>query len=229
LKNKLIWVVDSPFSRAVKWLLLDKKIVHAEHILTWETMQADQLLGESNTKKQVPVLIYNNETLYDSLLIALEFLPNDWHKSIDAKLFRLGDSDFEAAIIFLFRAKLLETQFGKSDNSELLLQAGINTYKQSVDVLFNYLKNNAEQTTLYFGQVLAFSTILACRHIAKSAELDNYRLVELKQLSQHMNNNLSYKKLANQYSDNAHCELAFSIKNSDENPSGNIHELFEIH
>ena len=204
-------MIDSPFSRAVKWLLLDKKVAHSEHLLTWKTMQDDHLLLDSNPKKQVPAFIYKGETLYDSLLIALRFLPNDWHQSIDAKIFRLADSDFEASIIFLFRAKLLETKFGQSDHSELLLQAGINTYKQSLDILFTYLDNNIKQSSLNFGQTLAYSTILACRHIANNSELDNYQLSELIKLNQKISKNQSYQTLAHNYSSNRHCELAFGI------------------
>lgn len=174
-------------------------------------MQDDHLLIESNPKKQVPVFIYKNEILYDSLLIALRFLPNDWHKSIDAKLFRLADSNFEAALLFLFRSRLLEDKFGKSNNSELLLKAGIDKYKQSLDLLFDYLTEGAVNTTLGFGKTLAFSTILACRHIAKNDDTDNYRLAKLMQLSQQMLDDEKYNALALDYSSDTRCELSFNL------------------
>ena len=38
---------------------------------------------------------------YDSLLIALDYLPTNWHHSIDAKLFRLAGSADIARALYL--------------------------------------------------------------------------------------------------------------------------------
>ena len=105
--NKLIWVYDSPFSRSIKWLMMKYEIEHEDYILTWEQLATDPLLA-INPKKQVPTLWKNDSVKYDSLLIALDYLPNTWHQSLDARLFRLADSDVEASIIFLFRANMLK-------------------------------------------------------------------------------------------------------------------------
>lgn len=114
MTTKLLWVLDSPFSRATKWLLLNKGVAHDDHLMTWQSMATDELLLDANSKRQVPTLIINGQSFTDSLLIALEYLPAGWHKSLDARLFRLADSDVESAIIFLFRANMLSEKFGTS-------------------------------------------------------------------------------------------------------------------
>jgi len=175
--NKLIWVYDSPFSRCLKWLLTSYKVAHQDHILTWQQMSSDALLA-LNPKKQVPTLYINGAVKTDSLLIALEYLPTSWHGSLDAKLFRLADSDVESAIIFLFRANLLEEKFGQTEQSLFMRNAGVNTYKASVDHLLDYLVNSDEIGECNFGAVLLMSTLFAATSLAES-ELVDYRSSEL--------------------------------------------------
>jgi len=201
--NQLIWVIDSPFSRAIKWLLLQQNIPHREHLLTWENMQSYALLAKHNPKQQVPTLITNGETLNDSLFIALHLLGHDWHRSLDAKLFRLADCDFEATLIFLFRANLLEKQFGASRESKLMREAGVASYQKNSDVLLDSLLPNPmahyANTPVGVGLVLVFSMLLISRHLANSEAIRNYRLAELQQLQKILVRDTSYQKLINNY------------------------------
>ena len=176
--NKLIWVYDSPFSRSIKWLLLHNDVPHEDHVLTWDEMATDPLLAD-NLKKQVPTIWNKGSMKTDSLLIALEYLPASWYQSVDAKLFRLADSDVEAAIIFLFRANLLKDKFGESENSRLMLKAGIDTYKQAVDYLLDHLVTKGVAVACNYGAVLLLSTLLAAISLAPG-ELRGYRNAELK-------------------------------------------------
>jgi len=195
--NKLIWVYDSPFSRSIKWLLLKQRIEHEDYVLTWQQMADDELLA-ANPKRQVPTFLTENEVKYDSLLIALDYLPTNWHNSIDAKLFRLADSDVEAAIIFLFRADLLKTQFGDSEESKLMYEAGVNTYKSAVDFLLDYVLKNTHSVKCEFGGVLLLSTMLAAISMAK-AELQYYRASELKPFINAIEQDSVYLKMIAQY------------------------------
>ncbi|WP_404396168.1 glutathione S-transferase N-terminal domain-containing protein [Pseudoalteromonas phenolica] len=195
--NKLIWVYDSPFSRSIKWLLLKQGIEHEDYVLTWQQMADDELLA-ANPKRQVPTLLINNQAKYDSLLIALDYLPRNWHHSIDAKLFRLADSDVEAAIIFLFRANLLKKQFGDSEQSKLMYEAGVNTYKSAVDFLLDHVLKNTHSVECEFGGVLLLSTMLAAIFMAKT-DLQNYRVSELKPFINAIEQNSVYLNMIAQY------------------------------
>jgi hypothetical protein len=195
--NKLIWVYDSPFSRSLKWLLSTYNVEHQDHILTWEQMSSDALLA-LNPKKQVPTLYNSGTVKTDSLLIALEYLPASWHLSLDAKLFRLADSDVEAAIIFLFRASLLEEKFGQSEQSQFMRDAGVNTYKISVDHLLDHLMNTDEVIECNFGAVLLMSTLFAAISLAES-ELVDYRKEELRYFYNVVEFNCTYINLIEMY------------------------------
>lgn len=214
--NQLIWVIDSPFSRAIKWLLLQQDIPHSDHLLTWETMQNDDLLAKHNPKQQVPTLITENETISDSLLIALDLLGHDWHRSLDAKLFRLADCDFEATLIFLFRASLLEKQFGASGESKLMREAGVSSYQKNCDVLLDSLLPNPlahyAQTQVGIGFVLVFSMLLTCRHMANSDAIGNYRLAELQQLQKILVRDPSYQNLVNNYANEPSHQWPFFLE-----------------
>ncbi|WP_299003170.1 hypothetical protein [uncultured Shewanella sp.] len=140
----LYWNYDSPYSRCIKWLLLNQEVEHMDKILNWEQMTQDALLYQANPKRQVPTLAeYDSGVLVasqtDSLLIGLAHVGPNWYQSLDAKLYRLADSEVETSIIFLFRANLLKEKFGQSHNSELMLKAGIDTYKTSIDLLIDHL------------------------------------------------------------------------------------------
>ena len=133
----LYWNYDSPYSRCIKWLLLNQKVEHADKNLSWEQMTLEPALVQANPKRQVPTLAeYDSGVLIasqsDSLLIGLAYMGPNWYQSLDAKLYRLADSEVEACIIFLFRANLLKDKFGQTDSSELMLKAGIDTYKTSI-------------------------------------------------------------------------------------------------
>jgi len=195
--NKLIWVYDSPFSRSIKWLLLKRGIEHEDYVLTWQQMADDELLA-TNPKRQVPTLLINNEVKYDSLLIALDYLPTNWHHSIDAKLFRLADSDVEAAIIFLFRANLLKNKFGDSDQSKSMYEAGVNTYRSAVDFLLDHVLKNTHSVNCEFGGVLLLSTMLASISMAKT-DLQNYRASELKPFINAIEQDNVYLNMVTQY------------------------------
>lgn len=197
--NKLIWVVDSPFSRSIKWLMLQREMDHSEDLLTWDTLKSDRLLLEHNPKLQVPTLITKEEVLSDSLLIILRLLGHDWHRTTDAKLFRLGDCDFEATLIFLFRANLLERQFGLSQNSDFMREAGVTNYQKSVDVLLDHLLVNTGKVEMNVGLVLVFSMVLIARFIGQSDAMHDYRLEELLQLNDVLAADPYYQELAQNY------------------------------
>ncbi|WP_417657197.1 glutathione S-transferase N-terminal domain-containing protein [Pseudidiomarina aestuarii] len=197
--NKLIWVVDSPFSRSIKWLMLQREMDHSEHLLTWDNLESDRLLVEYNPKLQVPTLITKEEPISDSLLIILHLLGHEWHRTSDAKLFRLGDCDFEATLIFLFRAKLLEGEFGPSRESELMREAGVTNYQKSVDVLLDHLLVNTGKVEVNVGLVLVFSMILIARFIGQSDAMHDYRFEELLQLNDALAADPHYQELAQNY------------------------------
>lgn len=211
--QQLIWVIDSPYSRAIKWLLLRHNIAHDDYLLTWQTLKTDSVLRQHNPKQQVPTLVDGDAVSYDSLLIAQQILPFQWHQTTDAKIFRLGDADFEKAIIFFFRANLLAEKFGASEQSALLFEAGRQRYCASVDLLFDHLlpklANNIKDIELNVGVVLAFSTILACHAQAQHADIANYRLSQLSALSDRLSIDLCYQRMANQYATSVDCVLPF--------------------
>ncbi|MBC3766081.1 hypothetical protein H8B19_09330 [Neptunicella marina] len=190
---------------------MDQKIQHQDHILTWDQLSSDSLLAASNPKKQVPVYINQQQFLYDALLIALSVLPADWYQSADAKIYRLADADLETAIIFLFRASLLKEQFGASENSELMQQAGIRVYQQSTDILFDYFAGIPQSHDLNVGAVLAFSAILACRSLSDSDMILDYRVSELSKLSCAMSSNVIYHQMATTYAGQPANSLPFYI------------------
>ena len=197
--NKLIWVVDSPFSRSIKWLMLQREMEHSEHSLTWENMKSDHLLAEYNPKLQVPTLITKEEVLSDSLLIILRFLGHDWHRTTDAKLFRLGDCDFEATLIFLFRANLLERQFGSGEASDFMRQTGVTNFQKNVDVLLDHLLTDTANIKVNVGLVLVFSMVLIARFNAQSDAVRDYRYEELLQLNDVLAADPYYQQLAQNY------------------------------
>ncbi len=209
MRNTLLWVVDSPYSRCVKWLLLRENVAHDDHIMNWEDMAKDGLLQKYNSKLQVPTLIINNEIINDSLLIALRYLSSDWHLTFDAKLFRLADSDVESAIIFLFRANLLASKFGQSEQSELMYYAGIETYKKSVDYFLEELIKQPKSIEVGFGLVLLYSTLLAASSISGQG-LIKYRLEELAPVFDSINSDAFYKALVDEFSPEKNCKVPFS-------------------
>lgn len=213
--QQLFWVIDSPYSRAIKWLLLRHDIVHDDYLLTWQTLKTDPVLRQCNPKQQVPTLIEQDTVSYDSLLIAQQILPFQWPQTTDAKIFRLGDADFEKAIIFFFRANLLAEKFGASEHSTLLFEAGRQRYCSSVDMLFDHLlpllAHNIKDIELNVGVVLAFSTILACRAQAQHADIANYRITQLRALSERMAADACYQKMAQHYATSADCALPFLL------------------
>ena len=195
----LIWVIDSPFSRAIKWLLLKEGINHSEHLLTWNELESAPILAEYNPKLQVPTLIAKDETFGDSLLIILRLLGHEWHRTTDAKLFRLGDCDFEATLIFLFRANLLERKFGPSEESDFMRQAGITSYKKNIDVLLDHLLANTGKVEVNVGLVLVFSMILIARFNAQSDDVRDYRFAELLQLNDVLAADPNYRQLTQNF------------------------------
>ncbi|WP_411360835.1 glutathione S-transferase N-terminal domain-containing protein [Pseudidiomarina salilacus] len=197
--NKLIWIVDSPFSRSIKWLLLQREIDHTEHLLTWDGMKSDRLLAEYNPKLQVPTLITKEEVLSDSLLIILPLFGHDWHRTTDAKLFRLGDCDFEATLIFLFRANLLERQFGSGEASDFMRQTGVTNFQKNVDVLLDHLLTDTANIKVNVGLVLVFSMVLIARFNAQSDAVRDYRYEELLQLNDVLAADPYYQQLAQNY------------------------------
>ncbi|RUO41978.1 hypothetical protein CWE22_07500 [Pseudidiomarina aestuarii] len=198
--NTLIWVIDSPFSRAVKWLLLKTGMKHSEHLLTWDSLANDPRLAECNPKLQVPTLIADDETLTDSLLIILRLLGHDWHRTVDAQLFRLGDCDFEATLIFLFRANLLAHKYGRSQESNFMREAGVATYQKSVDILLDHLVVNTAKIEVNVGLVLVFSMVLIARSNAQSDIVRDYRIEELLPFHEALTADLVYQQLAQSYS-----------------------------
>ena len=203
----LVWVIDSPFSRAIKWLLINKDIHHKDHLLTWQDMPSDNLLAK-NPKKQVPTLLKGNNIKTDALLIALDYLPKNWHQSKDAQMYRLADCDVEAAIIFLFRANLLKEKFGESAQSQLMLESGINTYQQSVDMLLDHLFEPANPVNI--GAVLLYSTLLASISLAES-KLIAYRHQELVTFASNIESDPSYQHLISQYQASETCSVPFQL------------------
>lgn len=197
--HQLLWVIDSPFSRTIKWLLLNNQIEHSEYLLTWSSLATDTLLAEHNKKQQVPVLITADDSLTDSLLIALRFLPEHWHRSVDARLFRLGDCDFEATLIFLFRANALAKNFGESRESAFMREAGVNSYRKNVDVLLDDLLADQAQPDVNVGLVLVQSMLMICRAICDASEVRNYRLPELHRINDCLASDPSYQDLAGRY------------------------------
>lgn len=197
--NTLIWVIDSPFSRMIKWLLLKEEINHSEHLLTWNELESNPILAESNPKSQVPTLITEDETFGDSLLIILRLLGHDWHRTTDAKLFRLGDCDFEATLIFLFRANLLESQFGPSRESDFMREAGVTNYKKSIDILLDHLLVDTAKIEVNVGLVLVLSMVLIARFISQSETIHSYRLAELLRLNEVLAVDRYYQQLAQTY------------------------------
>lgn len=210
MDNKLLWVADSPFSRATKWLLLNKEVVHDDHLMTWEGMATDELLRGANSKQQVPTLLINGTALTDSLLIALDYLPTDWHKSVDAKLFRLADSDVESAIIFLFRANLLAAKFGHSDESQLMFDAGASTFKAAIDHLLDDIWLKRVGLKVNFGLVLLYSTLLAASSLS-GINLIEYRIDELKPLFKLIEQDIDYQKLVASLPEGTKFEVPFMI------------------
>jgi len=208
--NQLIWVLDSPFSRALKWLLLSKNVQHEDVLLTWEQMPDHKLLAQNNPKKQVPTLIYNNEPLVDSMLIAMNFLPSDWYKMADATLFRLADCDMEAAIIFLFRANLLREKFGESSNSELMYDSGISTYQSSIDFLLDHVVTDISEFEVNYGAVLLYSTMAASWSLSGKQFID-YRYQELKPILKAIETNSVYRAMIDNYKANPDSEVPYEL------------------
>jgi len=218
--NKLIWVYDSPYSRSIKWLLTHHQVVHEDYVLTWQQMATDHLLA-ANPKKQVPTLLSENAVKTDSLLIALEYLPDDWYQSVDAKFFRLADSDVEAAIIFLFRANLLSKKFGSSEQSQFMLQAGIDTYRQSVDYLLDHLLVEftgviGTQVTCNYGSVLLLSTLFAAISLAET-ELIDYRREELVVFFDQVESDKTYQSIIRTYQGKPSNTLPFKYSKFNDN------------
>ena len=213
--QQLFWVIDSPYSRAIKWLLLRHDIAHDDYLLTWQTLKTDSVLHQHNPKQQVPTLVNGDAVSYDSLLIAQQILPFQWHQTTDAKIFRLGDADFEKAIIFFFRANLLAEKFGASEHSAWLFEAGRQRYCSSFDMLFGHLlpqqANNIKDIELNVGVVLTFSTILASRAQAQSADIANYRITQLRALSERLAADACYQQMAQHYATSADCALPFLL------------------
>jgi len=206
MENTLLWVIDSPYSRSIKWLLLNQQIAHSDHLMTWDSMQNDALLKQYNPKQQVPTFVTNKKAINDSLLIALRYLPQDWHSRDDAQCFRLADSDVEAAIIFLFRANLLANKFGESNESLLMHEAGLNVYKSAVDHLLDYIQVQKTPVMVGFGSVLLYSTILAALSIAAlypnsnlESGIRHYRFTELKHVFHELENDRYYQQLTAQF------------------------------
>lgn len=213
--QQLFWVIDSPYSRAIKWLLLRHDIAHDDYLLTWQTLKTDSVLRQHNPKQQVPTLVDGDTVSYDSLLIAQQILPFQWHQTTDAKIFRLGDADFEKAIIFFFRANLLAEKFGASEQSALLFEAGRQRYCASVDLLLDHLlpqlAHNIKDIEVNVGVVLAFSTILACRAQAQHTDIASYRITQLIALSQSLEADSSYQQMAQHYAYYVDCVVPFLL------------------
>jgi len=208
--EKLIWVYDSPYSRCIKWLLLKQRTEHQDYILSWKEMASDKLLSKFNPKKQVPTLIRETAARTDSLLIGLDYLPNDWHQTLDAKMFRLADSEVEAAIIFLFRANLLQDKFGESDNSRLMRDAGLNTFKVSVDNLIDQLLSKEDFSQANFGAVLLLSTLLAAISLS-GGELASYRHHELLKFAAIIETDKHYLQMISDYQGNENNSVPFEF------------------
>lgn len=210
MDTKLLWVADSPFSRATKWLLLNNEVAHCDHLMTWEEMATDELLRNANSKQQVPTLLVNGDSFTDSLLIAMDYLPADWHKSADAKLFRLADSDVESAIIFLFRANLLATKFGQSNESQLMYESGVSTFKSAVDHLLDDIWRDRARIKVSFGLVLLYSTLLAASSLS-GVNLIEYRIDELKPLFCLIEQDKDYQKMITSVPAGVKFEVPFMI------------------
>lgn len=202
----LIWVYDSPFSRSVKWLLLDNEVEHMDHILSWKEMASDSLLAQYNPKAQVPCLVNEPLARTDSLLIALDFLPQGWHQTVDAKMYRLGDSDVEAAIIFLFRANLLKSKFGESEQSLLMQDAGVRTFQTSVDFLLDHLMQDVSKPNI--GAVLLLSTLLASISMVEG-KLAGYRREEMVRFASFVEMSPSYQAMIHDFQGRPNNEVPF--------------------
>nr|WP_281247204.1 glutathione S-transferase N-terminal domain-containing protein [Pseudoalteromonas denitrificans] len=207
--KKLIWVYDSPFSRSIKWLLMHYRVPHEDYVLTWDEMATDPLLA-SNPKMQVPMLWSKNTIQSDSLLIALEYLPDLWHQSVDAQFFRLADSDVETSIIFLFRANLLKNKFGESENSQFMLQAGVDTYKKSVDYLLDYIMVQNDKFKCNYGAVLLLSTLFSAVSLAEY-DLASYRINELKVFISVVESDEIYQSIIDMYQGQPSNSVPFRI------------------
>ncbi len=206
----LYWNYDSPYSRCIKWLLLHLNIEHQQSVLTWAQMTQDEGLFAANPKRQVPTLTQGSQSRSDSLLIAMDHLPADWYQSIDAKLYRLADAEVEAAIIFLFRARMLKQKFGDSPQADLMLDAGINTYRFAVDLLLEHYwpQVQAQQQPLNVGAVLLFSTFLAA-HSMMPAAAKNYKAEQLQPFIDWVESDSTYRQMISQYQQQPTCEVSF--------------------
>lgn len=190
---KLYWNVDSPFSRSLKWLLLHEGVAHEDCVLRWDELSTSEELFKLNPKRQVPTVQVDGYGRADALLIALDYLPVKWNQSIDAKLFRMADSDMEAVVIFLFRARLLENKFGKSQESEFMLEAGRSSYKKAVDVVLDKFMVG-ESLGVGIGAVLFHSFLLVVASMDVSSKA--YRMDELSILCDKVESDESFAKLA---------------------------------
>lgn len=169
---KLYWNVDSPYSRALKWLLLQHRVAHEDRLLAWDELPSDPALGLLNPKRQIPTLDIDGSGRTDALLIALDYLPAGWHRTLDAKLFRIADADMEAVVIFLFRARLLERKFGPSAQAEFMRESGSARYRSICDVaLDHYLRDGLAEIGV--GAVLLHSFLLSAAAIEPG--IRNYR------------------------------------------------------
>ena len=229
----LYWNYDSPYSRCIKWLLLNKKIAHTDKILSWEKMRQTPSLALANPKKQVPTLVETDVdtavegekkrrhdsaafNTTDSLLIALDYVGVDWHRTLDAKLYRLADAEVEAGIIFLFRANLLKEKFGQSDNSDFMLKAGIDTYKSSIDLFIDHLLvevNQGVNDEVNIGAVLLFSTLLAARSMLPETEL-SYRQAELSAFIDLIEADIDYQQMMRECAANLSEGLSEKMSNN---------------
>lgn len=135
--------------------------------------------------------------------IALEYLPNTWYQSLDAKLFRLVDSDVEACIIFLFRANQLENKYGLSVSSQCMLKSGIDLYEQSVDYLLDHLMKLPSQLECNYGAVLLLSTIFSAMSLAEDKLVD-YRSEGLSIFINLIESDVSYRNMIVKYQGGKH-------------------------
>lgn len=206
----LYWNYDSPYSRSIKWLLLKNDVAHSDVVLNWHQMTIDEALFNANPKRQVPTLVNGNESRCDSLLIALDYLPGNWHQSMDARLYRLADAEVEAAIIFLFRANAMLSRFGESENVQFMLDAGIQTYRFAIDLLIDnfWPQCQAEQSTVGVGAVLLHSTLLAARSMMPTQE-HGYREVELAEFIEVVQSDDAYQFMVKEYQGQPDNQVSF--------------------
>jgi len=175
-------------------------------------MGSDEALAQNNPKKQVPTLIYNDEPLVDSMLIAMNFLPSDWYRNMDATLFRLADCDMEAAIIFLFRANLLQDKFGESENSQLMFDSGLSTYEASINFLLDHVLTDISGFEVNYGAVLLYSTIAACWSLSGKKFID-FRYQELKPFLQAVEVHPAYNSMIEGYEASPDCKVPYKLTN----------------